>query len=182
MCMYSLYGRPDEMVKAKVGQTLTKGDFKNHAAFMTDEGTLACIKHGTTLVIENVRLVGAARWIVAKYEGKSMTATFIDATRSSYRRRGYAADCIQLSDDFMMPFHLLADGVTASIPRKVRKDKGVRKPRNLNKVFGLNHVAAILPPDPKPEDEHRDDSKHEQPAEPVNPVKESEPTPAPANS
>ena len=178
MCMFSMYDRSNTR-KAKVGETLTRADYRQHAAFVTDEGPvapmLACIKHGTTLVIDEVRFHGtAAPWLVEKYGGQSLTVTFIDGSRSSWRRgRGYAADCIMLSDGMVIRFCLLAKGVTATIPRKVRKDKGVRKPRSLDKVFGLDHVAAILPPDPKPEDE-------DVPSEPTEPAKEPAPVEEPA--
>ena len=177
MCIYSLYARGHDMRKARVGENLTRAEYRSHAAFVTDDGSLACIKHGTTLVLNNVRFLGAAGWIVDKFAGKSLTVTFLEGNRRSWGRH-YAADCIQLDDDFTVPFHLLAEGVTARIPRKVRKDKGVRKPRSLDKVFGLDHVAAILPPDPKPEGEDAPST----PAEPVNPVKEREPAPEPTNS
>jgi|SRR5580765_965166 len=170
MCQYSLYTNGDDMRKAKVGETLTRGTYRSHEVFKGDDGKLACIKHGTTLVIDEVRFLGAAGWLVDKHAGKSLTATFIEGTRRGYGRH-YAADCIQLEDGFAFPFHLLAEGVTARIPRKVRKDKGVRKVRSLDKVFGLDHVAAILPPDPKPEGEDAPST----PAEPVNPVKEPAP-------
>ena len=170
MCQYSLHADNKIMRKAKVGETLTRGEYRQHSAFFGDDGKLACIKHGTTLVIDELRFLGAATRLVEKYAGKSLTATFIDGQRRGYGRH-YAADCIQLGSDFVFPFHLLAEGVTARIPRKVRKDKGMRKPRSLDKVFGLDHVAAILPPDPKPEGEDAPST----PAEPVNPVKEPAP-------
>jgi hypothetical protein len=128
---------------------------------------LACIKHGTTLTINDVRLTNlTAAWIRAEYEGKSLTVKFVEMQRRMFGRK-YAADGLEIvRDGFVIPFGLLAEGVTAFIPRKVRKDKGVVKPRNLRKVLGLDQIRADLPPDPKPE---------EVPAEPA-PV---EPEPAP---
>lgn len=161
MCMYSLHAHPTEMVKAQIGQTLTRGEYRAHDAFMTDEGKLACIKHGSELMIDDMQFGhGTARWVIDTYAGKSMTVTFVDGTRSGgyRRRRGYAADCIQLPNltdmegEFVrLPFHLLAWGTTCVRKRKVRKDAGITRPRNLNKVLGLDQIRADLPPDPKPE-------------------------------
>ena len=151
MCMYSLYARGQNMRKAKVGETLTKGEYRSHAAFMTDEGPvapmLACIKHGTKMVIDNLQFApGTAAWIVAKYTGETMTVTFIDGSRSlSYHGRFNAADCIVMPDSKAILFHLLADGVTAHIPRKVRKDAGTKRPRNLDKTLGLDQIRADVP-------------------------------------
>ena len=178
MCMYSLFDKSNAR-KAKVGETLTKGDYRHHAAFLTTEPNagpmLACIKHGTTLVIDNMRFApGTAAWLIHQYAGQSLTVTFIDGNRRS--SRGYAADCIKLPDGVVIPFGRLADGVTASILRKVRKDKGVAKPRNLTKLMGLDQIRAETDPNPKPED-----APAEQPTEPTpTPVQEPVKEPAPA--
>jgi hypothetical protein len=178
--MYSLYANKQNMRKAKVGETLTSADYRSHRAFMTNEGSvapmLACIRHDTTLVIDNMQFApGTSAWIVAKYTGERMSVTFIDGSRSAWRHRGYAADSILLPDGIVIHFDRLAEGVTASIPRKARKDKGVARPRNLNKVLGLDQIVADLPPDPKPED-----APSEGPVPVEEPVKESEPKPEPA--
>lgn len=177
MCMYSLLDRRNTR-NAKVGETLTKGEYRHHAAFLTDEGSiapmLACIKHGTTLRIDNMQFDPGCKSLNEKYGGQAMTVTFIDANHKEWRRRNYAADCIQMPDGYIVSFVYVADGVTVVIPRKVRKDKGVAKPRNLNKVLGLDQIVADLPPDPKPGED-----APSTPVEPVNPVKEPAKEPAP---
>jgi hypothetical protein len=158
--MYSLHVRADQSVKAKTKQTLTKGEYRQHAAFMTDDGKIACIKRDTTVVIADVKFQGASQWMIDKYAGKPMTAVF--GVGGSGR---YAADCIKTEDGVVFPFHLLADGVTAMIPRKVRKDAGTRKPRDLNKVLGLDQIRAEGgDPNPKPDDNA---PSSEPPAEPT---------------
>jgi hypothetical protein len=177
--MYSLIDKSNAR-KAKVAETLTMGNYRHHAAFLTTEPDagpmLACIKHGTTLVIDNMRFSPATpEWITRKYEGLSLTLMFIEGNRRSYGRHD-AADCIKLPDGMVLHFDQLAYGVTARIPRKVRKDKGVAKPRNLIKLMGLDQIRAETDPNPKPED-----APAEQPTEPTPaPVQEPEKEPAPA--
>jgi hypothetical protein len=154
MCMYSLYDERNTR-PARVGEVLTRGDYRGHEAFLTREPSaapmLACIRHGTTLVIDRVRFVpGTSDWIVEAYQGAPLEVMFVDG--SSYHGisdGGYAADSIVLPCGKRVPFYLLAEGVTAKIPRKVRKDRGISRPRSLTRLFDLNN----LPPEPKPEDE-----------------------------
>jgi hypothetical protein len=172
MCMYSLMAPRNHGYKAKVGEVLTKGDYHGHAAFRGEAGMLACIKHGTMLTFDELRFASerfapeAAQWVTDRYAGKSRTVKFVELNHRPLRYRHFAADGLEMPDGYIIAFGFLANGVTAFIPRKVRKDKGVAKPRNLMKALGLDQIRADLPPDPKPE---------EAPAEP----KPVEPAPVP---
>lgn len=164
MCMYSLYAqRGYGMENAKVGENLTRGEYRQHACFKNDKGELACIKHGTVIAISNLQFVAVLEHL-EKWVGQSVMATMIEGGRRQWGRH-HAADCIKLDDETVLPLHYFAEGMTCSIPRKVRKDKGVAKPRNLIKLMGLDQIRADLPPDPKPDDE---------PTEPVEQEKEKE--------
>src|SRR5580765_6222437 len=104
MCMYSLFDKQNTR-KAKVGETLTKGEYRHHAAFMTSEGPvgpmLACIKHGTTLVIDNMQFSPGCTTLAKQYGGQSLTVTFLDGNYRDWRRRHFAADCIRMPDGFV---------------------------------------------------------------------------------
>jgi len=143
MCMYSLYGRYNTR-KAKVGETLTRGEYRGHAAFMGGDGLLACIKHETTLHFESIAFErGTAAWVIDKYEGKPATIVFVEGNRREWGRH-HAADCVRFEDGFLLHFGQLKPGITACIPRKVRSDKGTRKPRNLSKLMGLDQLKAEI--------------------------------------
>jgi hypothetical protein len=177
------------MEKAKVGETLIRGEYRGHSCFKNDKGQLACIKHGTQIHIENIKMDrGVAQWLKTKWDGQSMTVTMIDASRKDYGRR-YAADCVTLPDGFVLRIDNIAEGVHAAIPRKVRKDKGVAKPRNLFKLMGLDQLRAepmariqIIDPNPKPDDDQKNPvNPDSEPAKEPEPVREpSDPTPAAA--
>jgi hypothetical protein len=151
MCMYSLHTRNAR--QAKVGETLTVGEFSLHAAFLGEDGVLACIKHKTIMRFERIGFApGTAPWIIEKYEGRTVTVTLIEGNRREWGRH-YAADCIKFEDGFAVHLSQLRQGIVAVIPRKVRKDKGIAKPRNLSKILGLDQIRAEIDPNPKPEDE-----------------------------
>jgi hypothetical protein len=146
MCMYSLLGRNEDMRKAKVGEDLVRDEYKGHACFTGRDDKLACIKHGTTVQIDRIRFVrGVSQRIVQEWEGKSVTATLISV---AYGRR-YAADCLALKPDVLVALSLLKFGLVMRIPRKVRSDKGSKRPRprNLVKVLGLDQIKADVPLD-----------------------------------
>ena len=147
MCMYSLYGRFNTR-KAKVAETLTVGDYRGHACLKGDDGLLACIKHNTTIHFERMEFAPhtAALWVIEKYAGKSVTAVLVEGNRRAWGRH-HAADCIKFEDGHMIHLAQLKPGIVARIPRKVRKDKGVAKPRNLDKVLGLDQIKADIPVD-----------------------------------
>jgi hypothetical protein len=154
MCMYSLYARRGYgMTNAKVGETLTRGEYRQHAVFKNGKGELACIKHGTTIAIAKMEFEpGVNRYYAEQYEGKPVMGVLVEHNRRAWGRH-YAADMLQLADDVLVPLHMIKEGVTATIPRKVRKDKGITKPRNLSKLMGLDQLRAEIDPNPKPEDE-----------------------------
>jgi hypothetical protein len=148
MCLYSLSSSDPNIRKAKVGETLTKGEYSGHGCFAGDDGRMACIKHGTELVIDKVRFFETTLKYfpdMKQFHNKTnLTVTFVSMTRSRYGRH-YAADGIQLSPTHTISLVYLKDGVTARIPRKVRKDAGTKKPRNLTKVLGLDQIKADIP-------------------------------------
>ena len=146
MCMLLLYGRFNTR-KAKVSETLSRGEYRGHAAFFGDDGLLACIKHGTTIAFDNIEFApGTAPSITSRFEGKAVTGVLVEYHRRAWGRH-YAADYLYLEDGTQVALHSLKEGLQASIPRKVRKDKGVRKPRNLDKVLGLDQIKADVPVD-----------------------------------
>jgi hypothetical protein len=170
MCIYSLSARKGyDMRNAKVGETLTQGEYRGHSVFKGDDGKLACIKHGTTMVFDCIQFdCTTAPWLIEKYAGQTVTVTLIEG--GCRLGRHYAADCIKFEDGFVLHLNQLKDGTVARIPRKVRKDKGIAKPRNLSKILGLDQIRAEIDPNPKPEDEQPVEQK---------PV-EQEPAPEPA--
>lgn len=146
MCMYSLHARNGDMRRAKVGETLVLSEYRGHAAFFGSDGKLTCIKHGTTVHIENLQFIlGVTCHTVKEWAGKTVTVKMF---QGSHTRRQYAADSLILRDEgaehpsLLLPLQYLRMGLTAYIPKKVRSDKGVPRPhrrkRNLVKVLGLD--------------------------------------------
>lgn len=139
MCLYSTFVSKYEMRKAKVGENLTHVIYRGHNCFVADDGKVACIKPHTEIEL-TIRLVNTAPIALAKWDGKTVRAKMIQ----SYGRR-YSADCLILEGDEAIGLGWLAKGVTMRIPRKVRKDAGTKRPRNLDKVLGLDQIKADIP-------------------------------------
>jgi hypothetical protein len=142
MCLYSLLGRNDDMRKAKVGEDLVRDEYRGHGCFKGNDGLLACVKHGTTVQIDKLEFhPDVARHIVQEWKGKSVTATLVQGDRRVYGRR-YAADMLALTENLVVPLQVLKQGLVARIPRKVRSDKGSKRPRprNLVKLFDLDQI------------------------------------------
>ena len=143
MCIYSSFVHEIDRRNARVGENLTLGDYQRHAVLRGDDGKIACIRQGTTMLIESLefdqRVLGAQLRHFKDMIGKPATVTLM----RSYGR--YSADRFELPNGVVATLEWLAKGTTFRIPRKVRKDKGVRKPRNLAKTLGLDQIRADVP-------------------------------------
>jgi len=153
--------------KAKVGENLIRGEHRQHACFLGEDGKLACIKPNSQVEIAMLRLVDSNVYsdtrgnaaqpqpnnffrpvpnsLIKAWDGKeNVRGTFI---RWQDHHRGYAADAIKLEDGIIVHIAWIAKDVTISLPRKVRKDKGVERPhrhkRDLVKVLGLDQVKPV---------------------------------------
>src|SRR5262245_29181391 len=103
MCLYSLNARDRNMRKAKVGENLTKGEYRSHGCFMGDDGKLACIKPGSPVEIAKLRLnsqfvdpvihqpngqsIPGSK--VMNWNGRRVRGTFVQ-----FHKKQYAADAI----------------------------------------------------------------------------------------
>lgn len=147
MCIYSTYVRAEERRKARVDETLTLGVYRNHACLFGEDGKVTCVKPGTTMLIDAVDFHPMYRPQLRKLIGKPLTV------RLGSAMRGVTADRFELTMEngqtAVASFEWLTRGLTMRIPRKVRKDKGVRKQRNLSKVLGLDQIRAEVPVDKK---------------------------------
>ena len=148
MCIYSTYVRTEERRNARVGETLILGLYRQHKALFGEDGKVTCVKPGTTMLIEKIDFtpVFAKETALRKMVGQSITVKLGSCAR------GATADRFELmigQQSAVVSFDWLAAGVTMRIPRKVRKDKGVRKQRNLSKVLGLDQIKAEVPVDKK---------------------------------
>jgi len=158
MCLYSLHTRDINIRKARVGETLTRGEHRQHICFLGDDGMLACIKPGTQVLIKHLQFGHGNQLLVNQPDGhgwRSMPVETVDAwngkedVRGTFirwgDRRGYSADCIRLEDGVIIHMGWMHKGTKMSLPRKVRKDKGLKRPRNLDKVLGLDQIRADAP-------------------------------------
>jgi hypothetical protein len=144
MCLYSTHVHEDVRRNARVGENLTRATYRDHACLMGDDGKVTCIKPGSTLVIDNVdfrRGIGFSG--MKQMIGKSIKVVLVKSMR------GYSADKFELPNGMMATLEWLAEGTVFRIPRKARKDKGVRKLRSLDKVLGLDQIKADIPVDSK---------------------------------
>jgi hypothetical protein len=141
MCLYSTHVPESERRNAKVGETLTVGQNRGHACLLGDDGKVTCIKSGTTLVIDRLAFVAQLRseYAAGMTAGQPATITLKRSTR------GYSADRFELSNGATATLDWLKRGSTLRIPRKVRKDAGTTRPRNLDKVLGLDQIKADIP-------------------------------------
>jgi hypothetical protein len=140
MCLYSTFVRATDRRNAKVGETLTRGEHRGHACLLGDDDKVTCIKPGTTMEIANVSFV---RGIY--FSGREqMTGSTIKVVllRSM---NGYSADKFELPDGTLATLEWLVPGSVFRIPRKVRKDAGTKRPRNLDKVLNLDSIKADIP-------------------------------------
>src|SRR5215470_7195714 len=161
MCLYSLYARDINIRKARVGETLTRGEHREHACFLGSDGMLACIKPGTPVLIKHLRFHhgnqlmvnqpddhgwrAVPRETIDKWNDKSdVRGTFV---RWERRYNRYAADCILLEDGTYVHMGWMKPGTEMSLLRKVRKDKGLKRKRDLDKVLGLDQIKADVPVD-----------------------------------
>jgi len=161
MCLYSLSSNAQTR-KAKVAENMTLGEFLGHRCFMSDaDGMVACIKPGTIVEIARIGIdtsrMGSAPTVnqpgrngweyvpkskITKWNGKAgVRGTFV----TWHQHTEYAADAIKLEDGTTIHMGWLREGTTMRIPRKVRSDKGTKKPRNLDRVLGLDQIKADIP-------------------------------------
>jgi hypothetical protein len=157
MCLYSL-SIGGKLEKAKVGETLTRGEHRGHACMVGDDGALRCIKDSSQLEVENFQLIRGhaicgpnvaqpsgspvSRKRLMAWEGKTFKATlvhWIDAYSD------FAADALKLPDGSLVHLSWVQLGVRMTKRRKIRKDAGIKKPRNLDKVLGLDQIKADIP-------------------------------------
>jgi hypothetical protein len=144
--MYSLHVSADERAKAKAGETLTVGRISHHGVLLNGEGKVACVKPGTMINVaelrfsEDFRQDGAYHRPIRHWEGKAFTAKLTE-----WLYTGSAGDCLELPDGMRCHLTWLDSGMKLRIARKVRKDKGIKKPRNLDKVLGLDQIRADVP-------------------------------------
>ena len=144
MCLYSLHVPEGQRRKARVGENLTRDTYGNHSCLTGDDGRVACLKPGTTLVIDNAIFNRNLNFTGMKeMAGKSIKVVLLRTMQ------GYSADQFELPNGIRASLEWLAEGTVFRIPRKVRKDKGVRKPRSLDKVLGLDQIKADIPVDRK---------------------------------
>lgn len=148
MCLYSLHVPEGQRRKARVGENLTRGTYGSadypHACLKGDDGKVTCIRPGTTLVIDNAIFHRGINFTGMKeMVGRSTKVVLVCSIQ------GYSADRFELPNGIHAVLEWLAEGTVFRIPRKVRKDKGVRKPRSLDKVLGLDQIKADIPVDRK---------------------------------
>src|SRR5215831_20997242 len=157
MCLFSVFANHN-MRKARVEETLTRGDYARHACFRGDDGLVTCIKPGTKVEIANLRLCLHKHYTntegrVAQPHGAHVLREQVSAWNNKTQVRGtfvrwhdshhqYTADALWLEDGLVIHMGWMVEGVTMRIPRKVRKDKGLKRPRNLDKVLGLDQIKA----------------------------------------
>lgn len=162
MCLYSLYHRDANITKAKAGEPLTRGEYRQHACFLNDQGQLACIKKDSPVEIAELRLNLDPLFVkgkpvqqprsrsvdyqqVAEWNGKkNVRGTFVQ-----WNNDRYAADAIRLEDGTYIHMAWMDKGVRMKIVRKVRSDKGTKKPRNLSKLLGLDQIKVDVVVDDK---------------------------------
>jgi len=161
MCLYSLYARDINIRKARVGETLTRGEHRQHICFLGDDGMLACIKPGTQVLIKHLQFNHGNQLMVNQPDGygwRAVSRETIDKWNDKLDVRGtferwtghkYSADCILLEDGTYIHMGWMKAGTEMSLPRKIRKDAGVARPhrrkRNLDKMLGLDQIKAEIP-------------------------------------
>ena len=142
MCIYSSFVDEIDRRNARVGENLTLADYQRHSVLRGDDGKVTCLKHGTTVMTDCLMFTAAlgapTHRLFKKLIGKPITLTLMRPMR------GYSADRFTLPDGTVAHLDWLDKGMTFRIPRKVRKDKGVRK-RNLTKALGLDQIRADVP-------------------------------------
>jgi hypothetical protein len=144
MCLYSLHVPEGQRRKARVGENLTRDAYGHHSCLTGDDGKVACLKPGTTLVIDNAIFRRGISFTGMEEMTDSPIKVVLLRTM-----KGYSADQFALPNGIRASLEWLAEGTVFRIPRKVRKDKGVRKPRSLDKVLGLDQIKADIPVDRK---------------------------------
>jgi hypothetical protein len=140
MCLYSTFVHATDRRTAKVGETLTRGSFRNHSCLLGDDGKVTCIKPGTTMVIESAIYLPQLKDSVKDLRGKTIKVVLLRPTM-----RGYSADQFELPNGTVASLEWLVPGSVFRIPRKVRKDAGTKRPRNLDKVLNLDSIRADIP-------------------------------------
>lgn len=141
MCIYSTHVPEVDRRNAKVGESLTRGAYGGHACLLGDDGKVTCLKPGTTMVIDNASFKAALdrNRQLKEMVGQSITVRLLTSAA------GFSADWFHLPNGTVAGLEWLAMGTTFRIPRKVRKDKGIAKPRNLARVLGLDQIKADIP-------------------------------------
>jgi hypothetical protein len=160
MCIYSL-SLNEEVSKAKVGEVLTRGEFRQHQVLLSQDGSPRCVRQGSELEVQNLQfdmnLMGSGgsfvqpdgkvvtRRQLMAWQGKTVKVTLIHWT-TGYRE--YAADALRLPDGTVVVLGWLQAGVQMTRHRKVRKDKGVRKAhtKGMNVLNKAIVEAEKLPP------------------------------------
>jgi hypothetical protein len=144
--------------KAKAGETLTRGEYRGHACMVGDNGALRCIKDDSQLEVTNFQLIRGhalcgpnvaqpsgspvSRKRLMAWEGKTFKVTLVH-WMSVYNE--YAADALKLPDGSLVHLSWVQLGVQMTKRRKIRKDAGIKKLRNLDKVLGLDQIKADIP-------------------------------------
>jgi hypothetical protein len=163
MCLYSLE-TGEKTTKAKAGETLTRGEYRQHVCLLGKDKTLRCVSHGSELEIENFQLdrrnhalwssirinkaVGQPSGAPVSYnrlrawQGKTFKVTLVH-WQDGYE--DFAADALKLPNGILVHLGWVAPGTQMTKRRKIRKDAGIRKPRNLEKVLGLDQIKADIP-------------------------------------
>lgn len=157
MCMYSLE-TGQEVTKAKAGETLTRGDYRQHAALVGSDGALRCIAHGSELEVTNFQLIqghALSSSVVSQPSGGHVSRKLLTAWQGKTFKvklvhwmdvhKDYAADALQLPNGVLVHLSWVKPGVQMTKRRKIRKDAGTKKPRNLTKVLGLDQIKADIP-------------------------------------
>jgi hypothetical protein len=149
MCIYSLNIR-NKVAKAVIGETLIKGKYQGHDVLTNETGALRCIRRGSVLQVErldfDLEMLGrgsmvvqpdqtASRKQLTAWQGKRAT---VKLRHWAHGYAGFAADAFELPDGLVVSLGWLAEGTQFKRTRKVRKDKGVAKPRNLERVLKLD--------------------------------------------
>jgi hypothetical protein len=102
-----------------------------------DDGKITCIKPGTQLKIDNLEFHKS----INTYALKDFTGDVVTITLMKGFGRRFTADRFEMAGR-ILSIDWLAQGVTARIPRKTRSDKGTKKPRNLEKLLGMDQIRA----------------------------------------
>lgn len=157
MCMYSLETN-QKVTKAKIGDVLIRGTLHGHSVLTNEKGQLRCVRHGTELQVEKFdvdmsyfgnKIIGqpnrpaVRRNRITKWQGKPVTIKLVRWIEPSNTQLG--ADAVELPDGAIVHINWLTPGMRMTRARKPRKDRGLRKPRNLDRLLGLDQIKADIP-------------------------------------